>query len=137
MFIMADIEARAADPRELLRAREIILANKVRAGQKLGDTLGAEVQGSGKSVYRVTVSTALDGTCTCPFFRRTTRRFCKHVAALAMIWIDCPTDVRAIDPEVADAIDRMDEATVRALLVDAAGRNRIIRERILTGAWED
>ena len=138
MFTMEDIAQRASDTRELLRAREIVVGQRlrlVRERNRSGDVTRAEIRGSGDAVYRVVVDQRLDGTFTCPLFRRTTSRFCKHIAAVAMIWIDASVEAHSLDPDVAMAVGALDEQAVRALLIEAAGRARWVRDRILTGQW--
>lgn len=134
MFTWEDIERRATDPRELLRAREVADSGKVVDVAVSGDRCTASVKGSSKP-YAVEVGLDLKGKCTCPQFLRTKRGFCKHIAAVAMLWMGSEKSASSIDPELGAAIEAMTPADLRAALLELASRSGPGRTRVITGAW--
>lgn len=88
--------------------------------------LHGDVQGSGRTPYRVEVRRKEDGTlvprCTCPAHRRIP--FCKHVAALLVAWVEQPSAfVHA--PEIEK---RQPESTVRRTRTKKASRAELVAQ---------
>lgn len=133
MFTVADVEARANDSREMLRAQELINDDAIIGIEIAGTTCTARVRGS--SIYVVTVTTDLAGTCTCPQFKRTKRGFCKHVGAVALAWIGGSRPASEIDAELVAAVERLDFEQLREMVITLAGRSRAGRRRVIDGVW--
>lgn len=128
------------DDRELLRAIELISHGRIKHTCFEGMAFGAVVRAEDGLEYRVTVNEKLIGSCTCPFFVRGAggrRRFCKHVAAAAMMWLGGDWSPAAIDTELVGAIEQIDLFQARELLIEAAGRLKGMKHRIVHGAWSD
>jgi len=137
VFTRQRIEERASDARELLRAQELIARKRVTHTCFAGRDFCATVRGTGEQ-YDVRVTPTLDGSsCSCPAFSRSRRGFCKHVAAVAMMWLGEQWDTAAVDTELVGAIEILDLFQARQILLEAAGRSRGVRNRIMRNTWSD
>jgi uncharacterized Zn finger protein len=138
MFTLSDLKARAKDERELVRAQEILDRGKIHQLRVDAQEISAEVQGSGRSTYLAYLQRDLTGRCSCQQWRNHARRFCKHLGALALVWLrEDGTSVTAAeaDPELYGAVHKLSADEARALLFEAAGRVAAVRKRLLTGDW--
>ncbi|MEO8083646.1 MAG: hypothetical protein ABI780_07480 [Ardenticatenales bacterium] len=88
-----------------------------------GDRLEAAVQGSELEPYRVVVELSGGKTrsvqavrCNCPY---DASEWCKHVAAVLVVWTDRPDDARQA-PALGDLAARLDAAQLRAIVLRAA-----------------
>lgn len=136
-FTKEDVEARALNARELLRADEVMKRGRVEDMRIDGSDLRVVVRGSDRR-YDVRVTPGLDGsTCICMAFRIGARGFCKHIIAVALTWIGEVVDPAMIDTELAGAIELLSLFQARALLLQAAGRSALIRRRLINNTWSE
>ena len=138
MFTLSDLKARAKDERELLRAQEILDRGKLSQLRVETEEISGEIKGSGKSVYLAYLGADLTGRCDCRQWKNNSRRFCKHLGALALAWLAdrgaAVTSAEA-DPELYDAVQKLSVDEARSLLLEAAGRFSGVRSRLLGGDW--
>ena len=135
MFSLDDVRLRASDERALLRAKAIADAIDPASLDWTSDPVSCAVPSSEGTPYTVQVSSELSASCTCTAFRRSGRRmFCKHVGALAMLWLrqrKVIIDENSLDSDLANALARLTDAECRLLLCEAAGASAAVRDLIL------
>lgn len=139
LFTIGELCLRAADAREVIRARDILAKGKFRMVSLEGGLMKAEVKGT-DGLYDLELGANLKGYCACMAWRKSKKReFCKHLAAAGLLWLEregvaMPT-VAELDPELSAAITALSEAQLRDLLAEAAGQSLDLHRRILSGEW--
>lgn len=90
-----------------------------------GDTLCAEVEGSGSAAYQVKVTVGEDGcqaTCSCPYMQAGPGEWCKHVVAALLVALRAPERLEA-QPAPGALVERLTLAQLRALVAGWAERD--------------
>ncbi len=103
-FTSIDLEA-LADPEEYLRGKELMYQGALRDCCRLGKTLAAVVTVENVN-YQVKLSFAnskITGECQC-----NPPRFCRHLVALALRWLQQPQRFRNLQVELKNALSDVD-----------------------------
>ena len=100
------------------RGQDYFHANSVTDIQKRGNTLLADVEGSGYEPYHVRVELDEDDvistSCTCPY---DWGGICKHIVAVLLSYIHQPKQVSE-RPPIEELLTRLKEADLRKILTD-------------------
>lgn len=144
MFTLDDLQGRLKNPRELLRARQLRDQGAVSVTVCTVNRITAYVRGSEAEPYEVELELDLTGSCTCrAFYASGPRKFCKHMAALGVSWLESggdPVNANAIansmDSELAARVLGLSPQECRDLLLESAHMVDAVRQRIIAGRWQ-
>ena len=81
-LLTEELRQKVGDEELLRRGRLLYHKGKVHLEHTSPERSTAEVEGGKR--YAVTLERGLTGTCTCPAWRFSTQRFCKHMVAVAV-----------------------------------------------------
>lgn len=140
MFKSEDLEKRLSGASEYLKAKALAQGGQVKIESLTVEELAATVAGSGDEPYRIRLDSSLSGWCDCVAFARSKeRRFCKHLCAAALVWLNQTSggapalQVSAmLSPEVLRAIAGLSDQQCREALQEAAALHRDIADKILS-----
>ncbi|WP_175690704.1 SWIM zinc finger family protein [Burkholderia anthina] len=139
-----------ADPRSFARGKAYFHEGVVSRLTERGDVLSATVRGTYRYHVELAVSDdgGLDYACNCPVGEE--GAFCKHAVAVALSWLensgeevfhdDAPEPARPRRKRkthaelIRDYLETLDEDALRSRLLDAAERDRSLRDRLLFDA---
>jgi len=137
-FKLSDIESRCKDPRELLRGRDLVKGKYVVIDVDDHTGVSASVRSSGKEQYVVLLKHDLAGECACVSFALSKeRKFCKHLAAVALMVLDVTTVTvtYSADDEIQLLVNGLSPQQCADLLIEAAVMSPDVRRRLTEGAW--
>lgn len=138
MFTQRMLRDRSGDERQLLRAKALATPRYITVTLRSDTEWHATIQGS-EGDYAAILGVDLQGRCSCTSWKRDgTRRFCKHLAAIAMMWLEAGganTTHGDLDPELSKAMLKLSNDEVRAILMEAAGQLEAVRARVVLGRW--
>ena len=140
MFTTDDIVGRCSNEREFIRGSKLESSKKIQNfGRTQDDSVEAQIKGT--STYKVSLKGDLTGACDCGSWKNSGhRRWCKHLAALALRWLreqGKSTAPVARQLPVVARVKAMTEAECRDLLIEAAGRFQELHTRLTVGAWPE
>ncbi|WP_051071649.1 SWIM zinc finger domain-containing protein [Azoarcus sp. KH32C] len=136
-----------ADARTFSRGETYFRDGRVTTLEERDDVLQADVEGTHR--YHVelyaTDSGELEFACDCPVGQD--GGFCKHVVAVAMAWLassgegasdhsrTTPAErAQTEDEQIAAYLATLDEVALRALLLEAVGRDELLRDKLVMAA---
>jgi len=146
MFTLAQLESRLKNAREIIRARDLAKTG-ITVEEKQETCWRGKAASSGGEPYPVELHVDLTGTCDCVAWHTSgARRFCKHLAAVAILWLETaganPDLAASLDNALADdadlrgVVEHLSEEDLRRLLMEAAAMNNDLRRRLLSGTWK-
>jgi hypothetical protein len=142
MFTVTDLRARSSDARQLLRSLIVLNGRgeppEIISRSELGG-YEARVEGT-EGIYSVRLDRRLEGNCTCPAFKKSksTPKFCKHMAAVALVWlrdIGASATPADLDPTLHRIVTSMPDEDRQLVLMEAGGVSREVYARLINGEW--
>ena len=137
-FTIADIQIRPDDTGVYSRGEELFSKNKVQITSKSDVTYEGLVAGSGKTHYEVSVDASLTAECTCPAWRNSRTRFCKHCVALALVWEAAggPTPINELSADdkkaaIVHTIQQLSPNECKEILIELAENEPDLTTRLL------
>lgn len=121
------IRQACGDERAFSKGNVLFNKKQIISVSKTAWELKASVAGSGKDAYQVTINGALKGTCTCPAWKMSKSRFCKHVVALALAWES------EGGPKLKSDIEQTSADELKQLLLSRADTHPELLYKLITG----